>query len=216
VDVGIEQGPFGMEEWIAALIVNLIISVAIGWALAMAVRAFSAPAPAMRIVFLMFPGRGLTLIAMLAFMPEMLLASLRPDGGFWNMLVKSMASSIGDGDLMASFQFISATAQLSLFATAFTALLLMRHWMPEPLPSVAASALRSFAVIGLGLLINTQMSGMTGLGGTFVLKANEFDFVGASAAWWQIVYCVLAVDLFFGVIQEAVKHSDAKRAAVQN
>jgi hypothetical protein len=215
VDAGIAQGAFGMEEWLAALIVNLIISVAIGWALAMAVRALSAAAPAMRIIVLMFPGRGLTLIAMLVFMPEMLLASLQPDGGFWSMLVKSMASSIGDGDLMASFQFMSATAQLSLFATAFTSLVLIRQWMPESLPSVAASALRSFAVIGLGLLINTQMRGTTGLGGTFVLKANEFDFVGASAAWWQIVYCVLAVDLFFGAIQAAVNHIAAKRTTAQ-
>jgi hypothetical protein len=215
VDAGIEQGLFGMEEWIAALIVNLIISVATGWALAMAVRALSTATPAMRIIFMIFPGRGLTLIAMLAFMPEMLLASLRPDGGFWSMLVKSMANSIGDGDLMASFHFMSATAQLSLFATAFTSLVLIRHWMPESLPNVAASALRSFAVIGLGILINTQMSGTTGFGGTFVLKANEFDFVGASAAWWRIVYCVLAVDLFFGVIQAAVLRIDAKRAAIQ-
>jgi hypothetical protein len=131
------------------------------------------------------------------------------------MLVKSMASSVGDGDLMASFQLISATGQLSLFATAFTTLLLIRHWMPESLPSVAASALRSFAVIGLGLLINTQMRGTTGLGGTFVLKANEFDFIGASAAWWRIVYCVLAVDLFFGIIQAAVNHIAAKRTTAQ-
>jgi hypothetical protein len=213
VDVGIGQAAFGMEEWIAALILNLVFSVAIGWALAMSVRALSAAAPAMRMIILLFPGRGLTLIAMLAFMPEMLLASLRPDGGFWSMLVKSMGSSIGDGDLLASFQIISVTAQLSLFATAFTTLLLIRHWIPESLPSVAASGLRSFAVIGIGLIINVQMSGTTGLGGTFVLKANEFDFAGASAAWWQIVYCVLAIDLLFGAIQAATNYIDAKRTA---
>jgi hypothetical protein len=212
VDAGIEQGLFGLEEWIAALIVNLIISVAIGWALAMAVRALSTAAPALRIICLMFPGRGLTLIAMLAFMPEMLLASLRPDAGFWGAVVSEL---FGGEDLLERIQFASVIAQLSLFATAFTSLVLIRYWMPERLPTVAASALRSFAVIGLGLLINTQMRGFTGLGGILVTKAGEYDFSGASAAWWQIVYWALAFDLFFGAIQAAVKHIAAKRTTAQ-
>lgn len=196
-----EYGMFGVGELIVMFLVNFTISVATGVLLALFCRWFFKQWPGMWPVIKIMPWRGITVIAMLAFTPGAVAAFSIDRDGIWSQIIQQILPS--SENYMERLSVVSILYQLSLLATAWTVALLVRLWIISSSVSVVISAVRSFAMIAIVIMINVQMftGKNSGLGGALYDSAMMYDWAAASAAWMQIVWLVISVDFFFGVIQ---------------
>jgi hypothetical protein len=200
---GLEGNAWGWVEWTSVLMVNVPISVAIGIGVAMLVRWLATSQPNLKMILQLLPWRGVTALLVLAFMPDVLLATSMPTGGVWSEIVSQLLAGDNTLELLS---VVSIVSQISFLATAFTAAMLVGHWMPDSLPNLTAATLRTFAVFVGGLAIAVQISSvspLSGLGSDLIRSYHELDLDAVRTAWLQIVYFVLTVDMVFGIGQFA-------------
>jgi hypothetical protein len=191
-------------EWIAALGVNVAVSIGVGVLIALAVRGLSRHRFWLEVTISALTWRAFIATAVLAFSYVGLSLYYGPVGeGVWTAIVNSL---IGDSSgYFARLPFVSSVAQLSFLTTAFVMLMLRRHWMPRSLLNEGASLLRSLAVLAVVIVISAQMYGTSGIGGELYMKLNEFNFKMAKNLWYQIVLYLVLMDIVFGVVQIAIR-----------
>jgi hypothetical protein len=196
-----EYGMFGVGELMVMFLVNIAISVATGVLLALLCKWLFKKWPGIWPAIQLMPWRGVTVIAMLAFTPGAVAAFSIDRDGIWSQIIQQILPS--SENYMERLSVVSILYQLSLLATAWTGALLVRLWIISSSISVVLSAVRSFAMIAIVIMINVQMftGKNSGLGGALYDSAMMYDWAAASAAWMQIVWLVIAVDFFFGVVQ---------------
>jgi hypothetical protein len=195
-----ESPMFGTGALILMFSVNITISVLVGVTFAYLCRLLCRNSPGIGIVLKLLPWRSMTALVMFLFTPSVI-TSLSFLSGIWNQFINQIVPY--SDTYMERLSVISILYQLSFLATAWTAALLVRLWVESSFLSKILSALRSFAVVSIFIMISVQMvtGNDTGLGGTLYDSAMAYDTDAALAAWMQIVWLLIAVDLLLGVIQ---------------
>lgn len=208
-----ESGMFGVGELIIMFSVNITISVLTGVLLALLCRWLFKKFPGCWPVIKLLPWRSGTALAMLTFTPGVL-AALPFVSDIFGQIIKQILPS--SDTYLERLSIVCILYQLSFLATAWTGALLVRSWMVPSLLSMVLSAVRSFSVVAIVIMINVQMftGANSGLGGALYDSAMMYDSEAAFAVWMQIVWLVFAVDFLFGVIQFVVNWAIGRRKII--
>jgi hypothetical protein len=208
-----EYPMFGTGELILMFSINFTISVLFGVGLAYLCKILFRNYPRVVALMRLMPWRGITALSIFVFTPSVIGAMFSMNS-FGQLMREILLPGGFDLERLA---LVCIVYQISFLAAAWTAAVLVSLWVQSSPLSRLISALRSFVVVGIFIMLNAQLfSGNFGLAGSFYYNAMMYDTDAALAAFGQIVWVLICVDLLLGLIQLLVNWKVARQKVPNN